>query len=133
MHEHYLLVKQLHVALALMSGALFAVRGLTVLGGMRWAMAAPVRYLSYGIDFVLLASALALLQVLRLNPFTQPWLAVKLTSLAAYIVLGSLSLRRARDRRTRRLAFAAALACFGFLYSVARTHHPLGALLWLGG
>lgn len=133
MLEYYLQVKQAHVALVLTSGGLFALRGVMVLGGMSWAMNAPARYASYGIDLALLTSALVLLFVLQLNPFAEPWLGAKLAWLVAYIALGSWALKRARGWSARLFAYVAALACFGFMYSVARTHSALGALLWLPG
>jgi uncharacterized membrane protein SirB2 len=124
----YLQIKLVHIAAVLASGGLFALRGALVLAGVRWAMAAPLRYLSYTIDTVLLTAALMLLTALKLNPFVIPWLSVKLALLVLYVVLGSLALKRARSRRARALYYAAALATFGFMYFVARAHHPLGLL-----
>ena len=129
----YLQIKLVHIAAVLASGGLFALRGALVLAGVRWAMAAPLRYLSYTIDTVLLTAALMLLTALKLNPFVVPWLSVKLVLLVAYVVLGSLALKRARTRRARALCYAAALATFAFMYFVARTHHPLGLLQGLAG
>jgi uncharacterized membrane protein SirB2 len=128
MIEFYPQIKSVHVAMVIASGLLFALRGAAVLAGARWAMAAPLRYLSYTIDTVLLTAALMLLTVLKLNPFVVPWLAVKLTLLVAYVVLGSLALKRARSRRSRAAFYVAALATFGFMYFVARAHNPLGPL-----
>ena len=128
MIEFYPQIKSMHVAMVLASGLLFALRAAAVLAGARWAMAAPLRYLSYTIDTTLLTAALMLLTTLKLNPFLVPWLAVKLALLVAYVVLGSLALKRARSRRARAACCVAALATFGFMYSVARAHHPLGLL-----
>ncbi len=128
MIEFYLQIKSVHVALVLASGLLFALRGAAVLAGARWAMAAPLRYLSYTIDTALLTAALMLLTALKLNPFVVPWLEVKLALLVLYVVLGSLALKRARSRRARAGFYVAALATFGFMYFVARAHHPLGLL-----
>jgi uncharacterized membrane protein SirB2 len=128
----YLQIKLVHIAAVLASGGLFAVRGALVLAGVRWAMAAPLRYLSYTIDTVLLTAALMLLTALKLNPFLVPWLSVKLVLLVVYVVLGSLALKRARSRRARAIYYVAALATFGFMYFVARAHHPLGLLQGLG-
>jgi len=133
MLAYYLQIKMVHVAAILASGGLFAVRGALVLGGVKWAMAAPLRYLSYTIDTALLTAALMLLTVLKLNPFVVPWLSVKLALLVVYVVLGSLALKRARTRHTRAICYAAALATFAFMYFVARAHHPLGLLQGLGG
>jgi uncharacterized membrane protein SirB2 len=128
MIEFYLQIKAVHVAMVIASGLLFALRGAAVLAGARWAMAAPLRYLSYTIDTTLLTAALMLLTALKLNPFVVPWLAVKLTLLVVYVVLGSLALRHARSRRARAACYVAALATFGFMYFVARAHNPLGLL-----
>ncbi len=128
MIEYYLQIKSVHVAMVIASGLLFALRGAAVLAGARWAMAAPLRYLSYTIDTTLLTAALMLLTALKLNPFAVPWLSVKLALLVAYVVLGSLALKRASSRRARAGYYFAALATFGFMYFVARAHHPLGLL-----
>lgn len=133
MIEFYPQIKAAHIGLVLASGLLFALRGALVLMGLRWPLAAPVRYLSYTIDTSLLTAALMLLAVLHLNPFTTAWLVVKLVLLVAYIVFGVLALRRGRRWRSRVVFYLLALATFGFMYSVARAHHPLGILLtWLG-
>lgn len=128
MIEYYPQLKTLHIAAVLTSAGLFAVRGVAVLAGARWPMAAPIRYLSYAIDTVLLAAGVTLLATLGLSPARDPWLAMKLSLLVVYIVLGSLALKRARTRRVRAVCYAAALACVAFIYSVARAHHPLGLL-----
>lgn len=128
MIEYYPHIKSAHVGLVLSSGALFALRGAGVLAGLRLAMAAPVRYLSYTIDSALFTAALMLLVVLRLNPFATPWLAVKLTLLVVYVALGVQALRRAPGRAAKARYYLAALAVYGYLYSVARAHHPLGLL-----
>ena len=128
MITYYLQIKAVHIAAVLASGGLFALRGALVLAGVRWAMAAPLRWLSYSIDTVLLTAALMLLTALKLNPFLVPWLSVKLGLLVVYVVLGSLALKRARTPRARWACYLAALACFASMYFVARAHHPLGLL-----
>lgn len=132
MLELYPQIKAAHVGLVLLSGGLFALRGLLTLMGQHWANAAPVRYLSYTIDTALLTAALMLLVVLKLNPFTTPWLLTKLVLLVVYIVLGVFALKRARTAAQRGLFYLAALAVFGFMYTVARAHQPMGLFsTWL--
>lgn len=128
----YPFIRLAHISLVLTSVALFTVRGWAVLQGHAWAMRRPVRFLSYGIDTALLGAALLLLLILRLDPLTTPWLLTKLVLLLVYIVLGSLALKRARSGRLRLYCLLAALLCYGFMLSVALTHSPLGALLWVG-
>lgn len=130
--ESYAAIKSAHVALALASGGLFALRGLVRIAGSEAGNRSSVRWLSYAIDTVLLAAGLWLVLILRLDPAASPWLAVKLALLVAYIVLGSLALKRARTPSRRALAFAAALACFASMYLIARAHDPLAPLRWLG-
>src|SRR3546814_9370768 len=60
MIEFYPQIKMFHIALALLSGGLFALRGAGVLAGMRWPHWLAVRWTSYAIDTSLLTAALML-------------------------------------------------------------------------
>ena len=130
MIEFYPQIRAVHIGAVIASGALFALRGAGVLSGARWPMAAPLRFLSYSIDSVLLTAALMLVAVLPAAVFANHWLTVKLTLLVLYVVLGSLALKRGRSARVRALCFAAALGVFAGMVGIARTHQPLG---WLAG
>lgn len=131
MEAFYLQIKWTHVAAVIASGWLFAVRGAALLAGMRWAMAAPLRYLSYTIDTVLLTAALMLATILHQYPFVHHWLTVKVLLLLAYIVAGSYALKRAHTRSERLWCYLGALALYAGIVSVARAHHPLGVFLLL--
>lgn len=133
MIEFYLQIKQFHVFVAVLSGALFAVRGACLLGGASWPQALPVKWLSYAVDTALLTAALMLLTILPWPVFANGWLLAKVLLVVAYVVLGVFAMRRGRTRRTRALSYLAALLVFGSIYSIARAHHPLGALLPLLG
>ena len=134
MIEFYAQIKWMHIAAVMASGSLFLLRGLLLQAGKpAWAMAAPVRYLSYSIDCVLLTAALMLLTILPHALFANGWLWIKLILLAIYIVLGSFALKRARTPRVRLICYILALLTFAFMLSIARAHHPLGALLHLSG
>lgn len=132
MIEFYPEIRLTHISAIIASGALFFVRGLANALGARWARAAPLRYLSYGIDTVLLTSALMLVTVLQQYPFVQAWLTVKVLLLVVYIILGYWSFWKARSQTQRFAYWAAALAVYAFIFSVARAHHPLGFLRMLG-
>ena len=67
MFEFYPQIKLFHMSVALLSGALFALRGAFALGGARWPQALPVKLLSYGIDTALLTAALTLLTALDID------------------------------------------------------------------
>lgn len=127
MEAFYVEIRNVHIYSVLASGSLFFLRGLGLnLLGAAWPNAAPVRYLSYTIDTVLLTAALMLTTIVRQYPFVHGWLTVKVLLLVVYIVLGSFALKRGKSRGARIGFWLAALAVFGFIYSVARAHHPLG-------
>lgn len=128
MIEFYPQIKWVHVAAVLASGTIFLLRGLAVQGNARWPMTAPVRYLSYSIDTVLLTAALMLLTILPGAVYANGWLTVKLTLLVVYVVLGTIALKRGRTRNVRLVSFVAALAVYGSIIAIARLHHPLGPL-----
>ena len=131
MLEFYPEIKLVHVAAAIASGALFLLRGSAVNWGGSWGMIAPVRYLSYTIDIVLLTAALLLLAMLPSAAYSNGWLWLKLTLLVAYIGLGTLALKRGRTAGIRRSCFAAAIITYACVYSIARTHDPLGPVTFL--
>jgi uncharacterized membrane protein SirB2 len=95
--------------------------------GLRIGMTAPVRYLSYSIDTVLLTAALMLATMLHRAPFADAWLTTKIALVIAYIVLGSFALKRGPSRAWRRRFFLVALASFAVIYTVARSR---GAGIW---
>ena len=126
MLEFYPEIKLVHVTAAITSGALFLLRGVIVTSGGSWGMIAPVRYLSYAIDIVLLTAALLLLAILPAAVYGNGWLWLKLALLVVYIGFGTLALKRGRTPGIRRGCFVAAIATFACMYVIARTHDPLG-------
>ena len=132
MIEFYAEIRWVHIAAVLCSGALFAFRGAVMLAGARWYMAAPLRYLSYTIDTVLLTAALMLATILHQYPFVHGWLTTKVLLLVVYIVVGSYALKRGSTKAVRARAYVAALLVFAFIISVARAHDPRGVFAWLG-
>jgi uncharacterized membrane protein SirB2 len=129
--ELYSYIKSVHVTAVIASGLLFTLRGLVLHAGGCWAMAWPLRYLSYSIDTVLLTAALMLATILQQYPFVHSWLTVKVVLLALYVVLGSYALKRGNTRAVRVGCWLAALVVFATIIGVARAHHPLGPLLAL--
>ena len=130
--DFYPLIKASHVGLVMLSGGLFAGRGVGVLLGATMPMSPVVRRCSQVIDTALRVAALLLLATLQLNPFTSPWLLAKLVLLVAYIGFGILALRRAPTLAGKGLAFAAALLCFVMMLIIASTRDPLGFLRIVG-
>ena len=126
MVEFYLPIRDVHIAAVLTSGALLFARGLALnLTGARWPLAWPLRYLSWTVDSVLLTAALMLMTIVHQDPVSNSWLTVKVLLLVPYIMLGYFALRGA-ERGKRLAALAGAALVFGYIYSVARAHDPLG-------
>ena len=121
-----------HVGAVAISGTLFALRGAGRMAGWHSVDHAAVRYLSYLNDTVLLVAAILLTLIIHQYPFVDAWLTVKVLLLIVYIVLGTIALRRGRTARVRAWAYAAALATFAFIVSVALTQNPWGALMLIG-
>ncbi|WP_334163051.1 SirB2 family protein [Phenylobacterium sp.] len=127
MEPFYPAIRQVHIFTALASGALFLIRGAGLhLLRAPWPLAAPIRYLSWTIDTVLLTAALMLMTIVRQYPGADAWLTVKVGLVVVYVVLGYLAFERARPRRAALALWLLALLVFGYIYTVARAHHPLG-------
>lgn len=58
-------------------------------------------------------------------PFAQSWLIAKVLALLAYIVLGTVALKRGRTKTVRVIAFAAALAAAPYIVAIALARNPL--------
>jgi uncharacterized membrane protein SirB2 len=121
-------IRQAHLALVVLSGLLFALRGAGVLAGARWPLHKALRVGSVVIDTLLLLAGATLWALLQLNPLREHWLGVKLVLLVLYIVLGSWALKRAGSTAARAAFFIAALTVFATMLSIGWTRHPLG--LW---
>lgn len=121
----YIALKHLHVSFVALSGLLFLVRGIWMLRAspnleQRWARIVP-----HIVDTLLLASAIGLAVVSHQYPGQMPWLTAKVAGLVAYIVLGTIALKRGRTQGLRTAAFVGALACFAYIVAVAVTKNPL--------
>lgn len=121
----YLAVKHLHVTFAALSGMLFLLRGFWMLRESpqlqrRWARIAP-----HIIDTLLLASALVMVVWSGQYPFVQGWLTAKVVALIAYIVLGTIALKRGNTKPVRIGALIAAGLVFAYIVRVALTRQVM--------
>ena len=124
----YLALKWIHIACAILSITGFAVRGVLMLRDSPLLAARWVRVAPHLVDSVLLASALWLTVLIQQYPFKESWLTAKLLALLAYILLGTVALKRGRSKAIRAVAFALALATALYIVAVALTRNPLGFL-----
>jgi uncharacterized membrane protein SirB2 len=122
----YLTIKSVHVGSALLSYALFFLRGVWMLRESALLDRRWVRIVPHVVDTVLLASAISLAVLSRQYPIgNSPWLTAKVLALIVYIGLGMVALRRGRNRRARLAAWLSAQAVFVYIVAVAVTRNPL--------
>lgn len=118
---NYLALKHLHITCAALSGSFFLLRGLWMLTDSPLLQRRWVRVLPHVVDTLLLTTALALVFWSGQYPFVQPWLTAKVLALVAYIVLGTIALKRGKTKGVRTVALVAALATFAYIVAVALT------------
>jgi uncharacterized membrane protein SirB2 len=121
----YLALKHLHVTCVVLSGLGFALRGWWMLNDSPLLKARLARVAPHVIDSVLLGSALFMAWQSSQYPFAQGWLTAKFFGLLAYIVCGTMALKRARTRGRRVVFLALALLAYAYIVGVALTRNPL--------
>lgn len=124
----YYAIKHLHVSCVVLSVAGFLLRGLWMISGSPLLKHQLTRVLPHVIDSVLLLSAIVLAVMIAQYPFAADWVTAKVLGLLAYIVLGTIALKRGRTRTIRLSAFIAALLVYAWIVSVAMTKNIAGFL-----
>lgn len=122
----YFLLKHLHVACVVLSGAGFALRGIWMVQGSPLLSRRWVRWAPHLVDTVLLASAIAMAVLSDQYPFREGWLTAKVWGLLGYIVLGRIALKGPGPQPVRVVAWVGALSVFAYIVSVAILKQPLG-------
>jgi len=121
----YLALKHLHVTCVVLSGLGFALRGWWMLNDSPLLKARLTRVVPHVVDTLLLGSALVMAWQSSQYPFAQGWLTAKFFGLLAYILCGTMALKRARTKGQRVLFFALALLAYAYIVGVALTRNPL--------
>lgn len=109
----------IHLATVSISLALFLLRGAWRLMDSPMLTQKWVQIVPHVNDTLLLAAAIGMLMVAGLNPLQHGWLTAKIIALMAYIVLGTIALKRGKTPLQRSLAFFGALAVFTYIVVVA--------------
>ncbi|RRC97350.1 hypothetical protein EHS89_17745 [Amphritea balenae] len=125
----YMVLKHTHMTCAAISILFFSIRGYWMLTDSHILQQRWVRILPHIVDTLLLASAIALTILLSQYPFSQSWLTAKLFALIAYILLGTIALKRGKTKAMRILALMLALTTAGYIVWVALSHYPWPWLL----
>jgi len=120
----YIFLKSVHMIAAIASISGFMLRGYWMMVESDHLQHKAVRIAPHVIDTLFLLSGVALVFALQLSAFSQPWLLAKFAGLIAYIVLGTLAIKRGSTMQIRVIAFVAALAMFAYIVGVAITKSP---------
>lgn len=124
----YFAIKHLHVTCVALSILGFLLRGYWMISGSPLLKSLPARVLPHVVDSVLLITAIVLAVMIQQYPFQADWVTAKVIGLIAYILLGTIALKRGRTRSQRVFAFAAAVAVYAWIVSVALTKNAAGYL-----
>jgi uncharacterized membrane protein SirB2 len=125
----YLILKAIHIVAAMTTISGFLLRGYWMLTGSDKLQHRVTRIVPHVVDTVFLLSGIAMVWMLHLNAFTQPWLIAKFTGLIAYILLGTIAIKRGRTPQIRVIAMVGALSVFAYIAGVALTKSPFSWLM----
>jgi len=120
----YLILKTVHVLAATTTISGFLLRGYWMLTESEKLQYRVVRIVPHVVDTVFLLSGVAMVWILHLNPLTQPWLIAKFTGLIAYILLGTIAIKRGGTLQIRMIALVGAVSVFAYIVGVALTKSP---------
>ena len=125
----YLILKYVHVVAAILTIAGFVLRGYWMLTESQKLQHRAARVVPHIVDTVFLLAGVGMVWQLHLNPLTQPWLLAKFTGLVAYILLGTVAIKRGPTKQVRTVALVSAIAVFTYIAGVALSKSPLSWLL----
>lgn len=120
----YLAFKHIHSTLALISIIGFIARfALCFINPeslqKKWLKIAP-----HIIDTFLLLSAFILMFLMQQYPFVNHWLTAKVIALLAYIILGMMTLKYAKNHTQRAVFGSLAIGSFAYIMATAITKNP---------
>ncbi len=124
MTELFPILKAVHVSCAALTVTGFGLRLWWKWQGSPYLQHPATRILPHVNDTLLLSAGIGMVVLLGQYPIQQAWLTAKLLALLAYILLGTLALKRGRTPRVRALAGAGAVAAVAYILAVALTRSP---------
>ena len=128
----YISLKTIHVLAAATAISGFVLRGYWMLTGSEKLQHRATRVFPHVVDTIFLLSGVAMVWLLHLDPFSQAWLTAKFSGLIAYILLGTIAIKRGPTKPIRTIALVGAVAVFAYIVGVAITRSPLSWVSILG-
>jgi uncharacterized membrane protein SirB2 len=127
----YLILNIVHVACAIASICGFMLRGYWMMTSSDLLQQKLTRIAPHVIDTLFLLSGITMLYMLSLNPLTQGWLVAKFGGLIAYILLGTIAIKRGPTMQIRMIAFVGAVSVFAYIAGVALSRSAASWLAYL--
>ena len=124
----YLILKYVHVITAVATISGFLLRGYWMLTESQNLQHPVVKIAPHIVDTLFLVAGIGMVWLLHLNPLVQPWLLAKFAGLIAYILLGTVAIKRGPTKQVRTVALVGAVAVFAYIAGVALAKSPLS---WL--
>ena len=112
-----MLVKHMHLTLALLSVILFIWRFILSFIGSSYLAKKWLKITPHIIDTFLLISAVLLMFIISQYPIQTPWLTEKLVLVVAYILMGFATLKWCRNKVSKVIAFT---CCMGMLALIGK-------------
>ena len=125
----YVFLKYAHLAFAVTTISGFVLRGYWMLTESERLSQRLTRIVPHVVDALFLLTGIAMVYLLSLPVMRTPWLLAKFAGLVAYVLLGSIALKRGPTAEVRLLAFVASVATFAYVVGVALAKSPAS---WLG-
>ncbi len=122
------ITKIIHVTAISLSITGFISRVILKLGNSPYQNRYWFKKLPHKVDTILLASALFMVYLMGVNPFTTFWIAEKIIGLCVYILLGMVALSWAKTKGIQ--ATAAIAAVMVFIYIVYVAHYKAPAVVF---
>lgn len=124
----YAFVKHMHMGMAYLSITFFIFRSILSVTESGLLQHKLIKILPHIIDTLLLLLAGHLMVTIQQYPFVDAWLTAKLVALLAYIMVGTIAIKRGKTAVIRLWASVIAVAIFGYILGVAKTHDVMS---WL--
>ncbi len=104
---------------AVLSFVGFLLRGYWMMMGSRLLNAKLTKVLPHIIDTLLLATAVYLVTATQMYPFVVNWVTAKVILLVAYIVLGTVALKRGKTKKIKIGAFVLSVMTISAIFGIA--------------
>ncbi|QUM74963.1 SirB2 family protein [Moritella sp. 24] len=124
----YALVKHMHMGMAYLSITFFIFRSILSVTESGLLQNKLIKILPHIIDTFLLLFAGHLMMTIQQYPFADAWLTAKLVALIAYVIVGTIAIKRGKTTVIRLWASIIAVAIFAYILGVAKTHDVMS---WL--